>query len=59
MELQLLLDDLQLNPWKYVQVSVFGGKRSKSELSKKDLQRLKGLIQEELEAAEGDSSPNP
>ncbi len=59
LELQLLLDDLQLNPWKYVQVSVFGGKRSKSELSKKDLQRLKGLIQEELEAAEGGSFPNP
>ncbi len=59
LELQLLLDDLQLNPWKYVQVSVFGGKRPKSELSKKDLQRLKGLIQEELEDAEGGSSPNP
>ena len=39
LELQLLLDDLQMHPWKYVQVNLIGGKQ-KSEF-KKDLQRLK------------------
>jgi phospholipid/cholesterol/gamma-HCH transport system substrate-binding protein len=46
-ELQLLLDDLQMHPWKYVQVNLIGRKQ-KSEWSKKDLQRLEQLIDERV-----------
>jgi phospholipid/cholesterol/gamma-HCH transport system substrate-binding protein len=53
-ELQLLLDDLQLHPWKYVQVNLIG-RKPKSEFSKKDIQRLRKIIEEELEAAEAGS----
>ena len=56
-ELQLLLDDLQMHPWKYVQVNLIGRKQ-KSEFSKKDLQRLRKIIDEELEAQGGGSSDN-
>ena len=47
LELQLLLDDLQMHPWKYVQVKLFGGK-PKSEFSKKDLQRIEAIIDDRL-----------
>jgi phospholipid/cholesterol/gamma-HCH transport system substrate-binding protein len=47
LELQLLLDDLQMHPWKYVQVNLIG-RKPKSELSKKDLQRLEKLIDERV-----------
>lgn len=57
LELQLLLDDLQMHPWKYVQVNLIGRKQ-KSEFSKKDLQRLRNIIDEELEAQGGGSSDN-
>lgn len=50
-ELQELLDDVQLNPWKYVKVSVFGGK-NKKQLSKAELKKMRKLIREELEAEE-------
>ena len=56
-ELQLLLDDLQMHPWKYVQVNLIGRKQ-KSEFSKKDLKRLRNIIADELEAQEGGSSNN-
>ena len=50
-ELQLLLDDIQLHPWKYVQVNLIG-RKPKSEFSKKDLERIQSIIEEELEAQE-------
>ena len=56
-ELQLLLDDLQMHPWKYVQVNLIG-RKPKSEFSRKDLQRLRNIIEEELENQEKGSSPN-
>jgi phospholipid/cholesterol/gamma-HCH transport system substrate-binding protein len=54
-ELQYLINDLYLNPWRYVRVSVFGKKQEKN-LSKKEMDRLRKVIKEELEAEE---SPNP
>ena len=57
LELQLLLDDLQMHPWKYVQVNLIGRKQ-KSEFSKKDLMRLRDIIADELEGQEGGSSSN-
>ena len=56
-ELQLLLDDLQLHPWKYVQVNLIGRKQ-KSEFSKKDLVRLRNLIADELENQEDSKTSN-
>ena len=56
-ELQLLLDDLQMHPWKYVQVNLIG-RKPKSEFSQKDLQRLRNIIEEELENQDKGSSPN-
>ena len=50
-ELQYLINDLYLNPWRYVRVSVFGKKQEKN-LSKKEMDRLRKVIQEELEAEE-------
>jgi len=47
-ELQYLINDLYLNPWRYVRVSVFGKKQEKT-LSKKELQRLRKLIDEEID----------
>jgi phospholipid/cholesterol/gamma-HCH transport system substrate-binding protein len=47
-EVQELLDDLQLNPWKYVRVSLFGRKQS-AKMSKGDLKRLRKMIREEIE----------
>lgn len=46
-ELQELLDDVQLNPWKYVRVSLFGRKQD-TKLSKADIKRMKEMIQEEM-----------
>lgn len=48
-ELELLLNDLQLNPWKYVKISIFGGK-NKTKLSKSELKQMRKMIREELEA---------
>jgi len=47
-ELQYLLNDLYLNPQRYVRVSVFGGKE-KRKLSDKELERLQRLIDAELD----------
>lgn len=47
-ELQFLLNDLYLNPWRYVKVSVFG-KKNEKKLSKKELERLRDLIDEQLD----------
>jgi len=47
-ELQYLLNDLYLNPQRYVRVSVFGGKE-KRKLSDKELERLQRLIEAELD----------
>ena len=53
-ELQYLINDLYLNPWRYVRVSVFGKKQEKN-LSKKELKRLRKLIQDELEMQDDDN----
>ena len=53
-ELQELLDDLQLNPWKYVRVSLFGRKQD-AKMSKGDLKRLRKMIREEIQAEENQS----
>ena len=50
-ELQFLLNDLYLNPQRYVRVSVFGGKE-KRKLSEKELERLQRLIDAELDERE-------
>jgi len=47
-EIQELLDDLQLNPWKYVRISLFGRKQS-AKMSKGDLKRMEKMIREEME----------
>jgi len=47
-EIQELLDDLQLNPWKYVRVSLFGRKQ-KAKMSKGDIKRMEKMIREEME----------
>ena len=48
LEIQELLDDLQLNPWKYVRVSLFGRKQ-KAKMSKGDIKRMEKMIREEME----------
>jgi len=48
-ELQYLLNDLYLNPWRYVKVSVFSKKNDKK-LSDKEMKRLRDLIDEQIEA---------
>ena len=53
-ELQELLDDVQLNPWRYVKITVFGGKNEKK-LSKAELKKMRKLIREELEAEENNT----
>ena len=52
-ELNELLDDLQLNPWKYVRVSLFGRKQQ-AKMSKGDLKRMRKMIREEIEAEENE-----
>lgn len=47
-EMQYLINDLYLNPQRYVRVSVFGGKEKRN-LSKKELERLQRLINAELD----------
>ncbi|MGY8917300.1 MAG: MlaD family protein [Flavobacteriales bacterium] len=47
-EIQELLDDLQLNPWKYVRVSLFGRKQD-AKMSKGDIKRMEKMIREEME----------
>ena len=54
-EVQNLINDLYLNPQRYIRVSVFGRKESRK-MSEKELERLQRLIQEELDdrAEEGE-----
>ena len=47
-ELTELLDDFQLNPWKYVRVSLFGRKQD-VKMSKGDIKRMRKMIEEEIE----------
>ena len=53
LELQYLINDLYLNPWRYVRVSVFGKKQEKS-LSNKELKKLRDIIDEELDKRSSD-----
>ena len=46
-EIQELLDDLQLNPWKYVRVSLFGRKQN-AKMSRGDIKRMEKMIREEI-----------
>ena len=48
-KLASLLDDMETNPGRYVQVSVFGKKQKKVKLSNKDIERIKDAIQEDDE----------
>jgi hypothetical protein len=48
-ELRHLINDLYLNPQRYVRVSVFGRKEHRR-MSEKELERLRMLINEELES---------
>lgn len=52
-ELQYLLNDLYLNPWRYVKVSVFS-KKNEKKLSEKEIKRLRDLIDEQIEARDAD-----
>jgi len=47
-EVQELLDDIQLNPWKYVRVSLFGRKQT-AKMSKGDIKRMEKMIKEEMD----------
>lgn len=52
-QLDLLLEDLRVNPDRYVRVSVFGGKRErKVQLSRKDIETLREQLEEDLKNAE-------
>ena len=42
-----LLDDMETNPDRYVQVSVFGKKQKKIKLSDKDIERIKEAVEED------------
>ena len=55
-ELQYLINDLYLNPWRYVRVSVFGKKQEKA-LSKKELKKLKTIIEQQLDEREENQQP--
>lgn len=50
-ELQYLLNDLYMNPWRYVHVSIFG-KKPKEKYSKKELKQLRELIDSQMEEKE-------
>lgn len=52
-QLDLLLEDLRVNPDRYVRVSVFGGKKEKKlRLSRKDIETLREQLKEDLENEE-------
>ncbi len=50
-EVQYLINDLYMNPWRYVHVSIFG-KKPKEKYSKRELKQLRDLIDEELNSKE-------
>ncbi|WP_306639974.1 MlaD family protein [Sanyastnella coralliicola] len=47
-ELQYLINDLYMNPWRYVHVSIFG-KKPKEKFSRRELEQLRELIDEQLD----------
>jgi phospholipid/cholesterol/gamma-HCH transport system substrate-binding protein len=51
LEVQYLINDLYMNPWRYVSVSVFG-KKPKDQLSKKELKQIQEIVDAELKARE-------
>ena len=44
-----LLEDMEMNPDRYVRVSIFGKKEKKVKLSNKDIERIKDAIKEDEE----------
>lgn len=50
-EVQYLINDIYMNPWRYVNVSVFG-KKPKEKFSKKELKQIRELIDEQIEEQE-------
>jgi len=44
-ELQLLINDIYENPWRYIHVSIFG-KREKDRFSRRDEQRILDVVEE-------------
>jgi phospholipid/cholesterol/gamma-HCH transport system substrate-binding protein len=48
-QLQFLVNDLYMNPWRYVKVSVFG-KKDEKKLSEAEEERLRTLIDAQLDA---------
>lgn len=52
-QLDLLLEDIRVNPDRYVRVSVFGGKKeNKVQLSRKDIETLREQLREDLKNEE-------
>lgn len=51
LEVQYLINDLYMNPWRYVSVSIFG-KKPKDQLSKKELKQIQEIVDAELKARE-------
>ena len=47
-ELDMLLEDVRLNPNRYVNISLFGRSDKLPKLSKSDVERIKGAIQEDV-----------
>lgn len=54
-EVQFLIDDLYMNPWKYVHVSIFG-KKPKERFSRKELKQIRELIDSEIDERADDKS---
>ncbi|MDG1262208.1 MAG: MlaD family protein [Flavobacteriales bacterium] len=52
-EVQYLINDLYMNPWRYVHVSIFG-KKPKEKYSKRELRQLRQMIDEELNSKENE-----
>lgn len=50
-EVQYLINDLYMNPWRYVHVSIFG-KKPKEKFSRRELKQLRDLIDEQLDSEE-------
>ncbi len=52
-QLDLLLEDLRVNPDRYVKISVFGGKKEKKvQLSRRDIETLRQQLEEDLKNEE-------
>jgi phospholipid/cholesterol/gamma-HCH transport system substrate-binding protein len=55
-QLQFLVNDLYLNPWRYVKVSVFG-KKDEKKLSEAEEERLRNMIDQQLDARAPKNQP--